>query len=80
MHSHSFKCVVMLLALVGRNIYRLNITLTSVEDGKIDQKIHTQWDPGCTCIRVDPEGQPGEYYDEQGGSVHTHHVEADLTP
>lgn len=42
--------------------------------------IPTQRDPGGTRIRVDPERQPGEDYNEQRGGVNTHHVEADLSP
>lgn len=51
-----------------------------VEDSGIDQIIRTQRDPGGTRIRVDPERQPGEDYDEQCGGVNTHHVEANLSP
>lgn len=51
-----------------------------MQDGGIDQIIHTQGDPGGTRIRVDPEGQPGEDHDEQRGGVNTHHVEANLSP
>lgn len=52
----------------------------SAEDGGIVQMIRTQRDPGGTGIRVDPEGKPGEDYDEQRGGVNTHHVEANLSP
>lgn len=40
----------------------------------------TQRHTGSAGIRVDPKGEPGEDDDEQGGSVHTHHVEAHLPP
>lgn len=50
-----------------------------MEDGA-NQISLTQRDSGRTGIRVDPERQPGEDYNEQRGGVNTHHVEANLSP
>jgi len=38
----------------------------------------TQRHTGSAGVRVDPKGEPGKDDDKQGGSVHTHHVEAHL--
>lgn len=61
-------------------ITQLGKDITHVRHRERSTERFTQGHSGSACIRVDPEGKPGENHYQQGGGIDTHHVKPDLSP
>lgn len=65
---------------LGTRIFRIRCSTRPHSHGGREAGRLTQGHPGSAGVRVDPEREPGENHNQQGRCIHTHHVEANLSP